>query len=95
MQGCRNRRSNDRMPVHLHVDLVCRSAQGRRLDRRPLVELVKLFIDAYDRPDVFDADSISDDWENTYQDWLRDLKPGEHLTGDDVLHLLEFITEVG
>lgn len=57
------------------------------------MELVKLFIDAYNRPDVFRVNSLPENWDDMYEGWLADLEPGEHLTGDDVLHLLEFITE--
>jgi hypothetical protein len=60
-----------------------------------VVELVKLFIDAYDRLDVFNSDALDDCFENTYEGWLRDLQPEDHLTGDDVLELLEFVTKKG
>jgi hypothetical protein len=73
--------------------LCCSLAQGRRLDRRPLVELIKLLLNAGKRPDVFTA--LVQDYANRHRDCLAALQPGEHLTGDDVLELLEFVTEKG
>jgi hypothetical protein len=59
-----------------------------------VVELVKLFLNDANRTGVFKHRnylSLSGGCHN----WLEGLQPGEHLTGDDVLELLEFVTDKG
>jgi hypothetical protein len=81
--------------VLLCAYLICSLAQGRRLDSRPVVELVKLFLDAYGRSDVFKTSSLPERWQDMHEGWVNALQPGEHLTGDDVLELLEVVTQKG
>jgi hypothetical protein len=59
--------------------------------------LVKLFIDSYRHPEAFCPSAVPGitQWEELYTGWLDALRPGQHLTGDDVLELLEFVTEKG
>jgi hypothetical protein len=77
--------------------LTCRLADGRTLDSKHVVQVVKAFIDnlnmwhrSYPRGG---CDGWSEEWFGNIIHTLDSLEPGHHLGGDGILDLLEYCTE--
>jgi hypothetical protein len=60
-----------------------------------VVALVKLFLSPPKRFDGYDLYTMPTRDVPLSLDWLGALQREEHVTGDDVLELLEFVTEKG